>query len=1483
MFVHSTKHTCAQATTQPASRNHWWAISAFFLALFMATATLINPAVSTAQDQPPESNQQNADQEFQDNLRNGGGLTDEQKNIVSTAIDDISGGNLDSTAVNQLRDNLQFPGFSEFENISDAVGLEKFQDLINNDEFMANLGNAGLDPIASTINGNLDALNDATDIAGIGDAISQSFNSQSLMTEHTPSDLLASVMFSRSPDNTLDEQDLSLDELRRYPAANDENKRYGELTEPTGENYNPIGSQLGTYIDGIYRNQWLATKDQPNSFTGENWATRTIDDHTGGPDKVSRSAEGVVSEGAARVGELMQKIYEGSMAVVDFIISSIRSVNILYIFGLADREDPGNSDTNFVVNFVSTIFSGLGLNESSIVALQWMMFTAVVGIFTIILIWAFTRINRVGEVPRMSRVKNYFARIFVILGTIPIALMLTSTVDGMLVPMKDNAMEAEDHVNSRYILDSLDWAALTNMSLGPAGVSNFAMDDPSVYEPTTDQVYKLNTYMSNLVPNSTDEDALGKFNSGMLVNVGDYFAIISNLDSASGVPALTTPFASDITTRGTKQAPYQSQAYFLADLNKSEDTSESGDGGDSGGDSGGDDQASDGDQAADSVDGGDKADTGRKITIGGQEFNLGTGEMSASLLKWNRPETYIYGAVPAGAITTQHKEFGNYIYDESVSKQDWDPEEGKANKDVDEEKKPVLQGNAATIALWNRYAGVQDSVGGGMPSLSTQSVTFLLQSQLGNRSLAYKGFDTVASSAGSAKNTGVSGNEFYRFTVPASSDEAYVAKLGALSTQWIAGGIIAVVALFALLRSPILKALFMMVKGFFQALFTGNVAGLLTYALYFTAMRLSMMFVYVAISAGVTLASDLMSTFGVAEMAGATGELINEVTGPLDWEGLGGDTVSALGTVVVSILMAIALCIPVIKMPDYTKGKVGTKKVSAISVVVILPYLLADQCAGFIDRVARIVGHNTKLDRFYGSPKFMSPEDHKAENIANAGRAMNIAGNIATVVPGGGVVKAGAKLAKVAGGVAGKLAGKGKGKGVDLDPDNPDMPTVGDTTGSNRSGGVGDVASSVIGGTVGGTASNAFAQDGQDGQPGQDGTSGEDGSASGDSTVAGTVGNDFNATYGTGTGGTDVPGGTGDGTGGVNGPNGTVVGAYSYGERSDGESTTENANTTTEKTGEQSTDHATTEDSDTDTGHVQAMTVDEMRQMRNDPRKLSDILDDPRELEETIRRANESAESSENMAKLATDPGQKKTFTQNAGEFRNLADTLRKKADDRIGGLGSSAAGAALGGAVSAGAAKVSNLKVDADKADVNAKESTTKASTATTRASSATTKAAEAAKQQARDKAGRYTSAGGVGDRINLDKQVTGTRKAQWKAAGSTAMAAAKWPFTDASDLEKATSRWADEVVKGRENRGKPSGRSRIRNPWADSAPRGESSLSGRQYGHDRYGQMADNQNTQKLLQAVNKLSDQQGQMLRQSQSQHHASQEAWKRMRGK
>ena len=885
--------------------------------------------------------------------------------------------------------------------------------------------------------GRFDELANALINGNIGDLLDQfmpgtsaDLSLQESITPHTHSDLLASIILSSAADGeNVSEATVPFSEIERHPYAPGNNvATYGQLGSP-GANERPtnVGTQTANYVKGLFEYQWIVgMENRPED--GKNWWS-SLGDWLVGNDDGSQAAgtSNAFESILLGLGIFGATLYDAVAGGLEFLNGAFTQLNLANMFGLTDE---GNAADNFVTRWLQNLLDTVGVT-ASLGSIQFIAAGIIGTVFVFLLMKATVSSNR-GAIIRDRGLQTMGIRILTIAMSVPFAVIFTSTIDDVTSYGDGEALNQATAINDGLVLDTLSWAAATNLSFDPAGKSvgggyeNYAPQDGDVADLMSASRARLaREAMNDLEDSGGARDQLTAYASGDHATVNDYFNMLGNIPSIGVMPAAAT---NPVTSLG-RTVVYSENHPSLGDgrliFNPYFLTSRP-QGGETASDRGRNTDEDGSVEQSEETGNEGSAQTVRFATNwpGDNEFqcNTGAASMNCTLVQWNAPVTYIYGANNVKAAPPEHVARDNYIAG-SNSVQNRDP--ATADTPDAEENQVVLDANAVNIAIMNRLAGVENG------SMSTQSTAFLLQSRFSNDVLHYKAVNTSPTAASSgASGADMIGNAFARYTIPNTGPADKAGKIATVSTLWLTAGVVAIFALLALLRSPLLIAVWRMTTGLLSSLVTGNPAGVFKYALHYMALRLSFLFASAGILAGINFAKlvyQIFPTQGVNEaIAGGVGSEVDDASFGSGIFNIGANIVGATGSAVPAIAMvtmSIILCV-IVAWPMFTLNQNGQRRqVNLISLIVTLPFTMAESGSNSIDNLVARLGF--KVNRGgSGAIGVMSGKDHKARAKSGIAKAAGTAAAIGAPGIGGAIGTLGSRAAmKAAAGSGAKIIG----------------------------------------------------------------------------------------------------------------------------------------------------------------------------------------------------------------------------------------------------------------------------------------------------------------------------------------------------------------------------------------------------------------------------------------------------------------------------
>lgn len=792
--------------------------------------------------------------------------------------------------------------------------------------------------------------------------------------------LLPSIIYSRSQaSNSAGATVVSLADIEKYGVyveGTNNHQRYGFVTKQNKTQ--PEGTKLANYLLALYHYDYLVPV--PKDLNGGNpvstffnnvvrWATGTsVPEYT--PSSI-----------ALGMAAFFGSIYDAATSFLKLVFEGVKSLNWNFIFGFTKE----GQATGFIGSIIQTVSEKLGFSSGLLQALRYFIITIIFISFVIFVMVAMGARSR-------TRIRkgliNFVVRIVVIFVFIPVSGKFTDLIGEMASGITGD-FSTPSRVNSMFVLDTLDWAATTNLSLAPitnASPSTNTLDIfKGTYEPTFDNVQKLTQSVikrSEVAGLTTDKtsaaDLLNKVSSREVVSVNAYFARVSSAQSvgsssiaASNLPTNISSYRNPDGSDAKINIPFENiKPAFLSTKESSDDE--------------------EGSSSSDS-----------SLAIYKWQVNSGSKDSLVELdskakmvvepVRWYNLDTYIYGARLPDTMAKEHANYSNYINASGTSQLN-DPRSGKAASDA---LKDSLVANANIIALYNQYAGVAKITPGGDPSLSTQTVAFLLQSEYSNGSLTYRGYNTIASKTGETKNTGVNGNAFVRYTIPNSGDTDLISKVFSLLTLWMCSAVVAVYALIWVLKGPIISTLLITGKSFLKAAVTGDITAAIKFVAGDAAIKFSATFAAV----GTYMTLGIMGGIINAIQGLPTSYVNNNWVAKIPIVGDFISSVSALiGGMFICTLLTLALVWPIMRLNLGGRGK-GKKPLYAgfLGIFIMIPYILFEA----LDEYLEII-----YQRVYGKSRsrtFGAKLRNQADPIDQKKLAGNLAKNTATVAAKAGL------------------------------------------------------------------------------------------------------------------------------------------------------------------------------------------------------------------------------------------------------------------------------------------------------------------------------------------------------------------------------------------------------------------------------------------------------------------------------------------------
>lgn len=849
--------------------------------------------------------------------------------------------------------------------------------------------------------------------------------------------MLAHIYFSKTKASaTTNDLTLALNEIASWrdglSKANSESVAYyGHQTAPAN-NADDKNDRLAVLIRNLYKYDWISAKDSKDK-----------NDNGGLLGKV-KGFFGFLNNANLDVAMITSSAYLTLSEYIGKIFSWLGDFSIVNLLGFTGDND----------NWFARVIGQSGLGNKLFTPAANFMYTLFCGIGAIYLA---IKLRDGLKKSNFNKVRHWgwFMRALTILLTIPLSVKVFQLTSGAMNNIAVRAQENAATVNDSYFVDTLAWATAMNLDTSPiGGISDSDLEPTETNILRLNRAIRgrISGSMAEDADKAAGEDtkdtntdlqlglasAVYRYKKGEMATVEDYINGIASASSDAPYSARLMPEL----TQAYKVVAYGGEKtfktggirpYFLAtkgkeetaqpkkqeakkpkepdyDKIREEEVEKQKEKGKTDAEATqeaqkkveeakekyekdlakyeeeNDDADEDEDTSDDSS--GDKKKFGYNIQLAKSNGNTKQitltkdQKMVANPVMWNSPSTYIYGAQAVGSAAEEEVTKDNYILGKDT-KQTYNPEKGTDGK---------FGGNAAAIAMVNMNAGTSHGLPG---PLSTQSTAFLLQSTLKNDSLTYRGFNTTANKPGETKMVGSNGTEFLRYTMPAKDENDRNAKISKLNMQWTVSLVVAVVAIIAAIKTPLIGGIFQSMKGFFGGLFKGDVISLFQHLLWQICVSASLIFVEVGVLMGGTIGTMIIEMPFIGDIFG----FIQKIP-------------------IVGVAATFALIYGLFKVFTFKVIKTSGLELNMIEAIVVVPYLMIQGFTARMDRWRPLIYGRSGMRTGRGGGFGLSNDlNDKVNTAKNAGR--NAKSNLDAL----GTAAMGAVGGAVGAGVAKKVAG----------------------------------------------------------------------------------------------------------------------------------------------------------------------------------------------------------------------------------------------------------------------------------------------------------------------------------------------------------------------------------------------------------------------------------------------------------------------------
>lgn len=667
-------------------------------------------------------------------------------------------------------------------------------------------------------------------------------------------------------------------------------------------------------------------------------------------------------------------VFAMAFGLVQSVQQSIVNINPVNVFGLTDDSTSGvangmtpqyGADDGILGGTVKKLFADAGVDANLIRAFAGLALTIMIALFVMALISGLRNVSQ-GK-SAFSKAGQLGLRVLTILFATPFAVILISGLSTLSGNTFQAAYQSLGTVNDDLIVDSLQYAGLTNydVSLLPNGGDGGASD-----------VSKLNETLSKKAggtnPNDIGIEKLVGYVSGkQTFTVNDYLSYLS--DNSNNAVGRQQSSISGMSEQILGYGSHWNSTIKGRNLNQVYDFSQNG---------------------ADSNDEGNK-DVGKRINTdvskvdtsgdGSKKIDIPTTKDSeqptwfASLpsdklgsvtsVSLDNPRTYLYAANAAKDGSNEELNTNSYVWggkseQGSMAVHPWD---GSKLTKFDSDKDEPFVANMVARAYINANAGDNGN------NFTNQSMVFLLQSkpEFNDKhkvvSIRYKAANTGGTPGSESASTGTNTYKFARYVIPRAdqNDQSYlVGAYAKLNVTWVAAGWAALLGLLSLVTGVLVSSIVKVFKGYLRAQFTGDFFGLLDMSIYLVGATGSFMMFAISVILGSIIVSFFTSfiTILTTGITGAASGIQSAVGGVpvLGWISNGVSTL--MTTVLMAFLSLISVAILTYPIMKISVGGGESRTCNIVDLMITIPLSVAAMISDWL---------NAKKALFYGSDSGM--------------------------------------------------------------------------------------------------------------------------------------------------------------------------------------------------------------------------------------------------------------------------------------------------------------------------------------------------------------------------------------------------------------------------------------------------------------------------------------------------------------------------------
>lgn len=672
-------------------------------------------------------------------------------------------------------------------------------------------------------------------------------------------------------------------------------------------------------------------------------------------------------------------VFAMAFGLVQSVQQSIVNINPVNVFGLTDDSTSGvangmtpqyGADDGIFGGTVKKLFADAGVDANLIRAFAGLALTIMIALFVMALISGLRNVSQ-GK-SAFSKAGQLGLRVLTILFATPFAVVLISGLSTLSGNTFQAAYQSLGTINDDLIVDSLQYAGLTNYDVGllPNGGDGGASDVSALNE----TLAKLAKKAGGANPNDIGiEKLVGYVSGNQTFTVNDYLSYLSDTsnDAVGRKPGFMSGISNQILGYG---AHYNSTLDDLP-LDQIYDFSQNGT--DSNDEGNKDVKSRLGADGKAKVSDGENGDGSKKIymhtTSGADQtvfYSLPSDKLgSVTSVSLDNPRTYLYAANAAKDGSNEELNSNSYVWggkseQGSMAVHPWD---GSKLTKLDSDKDEPFVANMVARAYVNANAGDNGN------NFTNQSMVFLLQSkpEFNDKhdavSMMYKAANTGGTPGSESASTGTNTYKFARYVIPRANkdDQSYlVGAYAKLNVTWVAAGWAALLGLLSLVTGVLISSIVKVFKGYIRAQFTGDFFGLLDMSIYLVGATGSFMMFAISVILGSIVVSFFTSFIAILTtgITGAASGVQSAVGGiPIfGWVANGVSTI--MTTVLMAFLSLISVAILTYPIMKISVGGGESRTCNIVDLMITIPLSVAAMISDWL---------NAKKALFYGSDSGM--------------------------------------------------------------------------------------------------------------------------------------------------------------------------------------------------------------------------------------------------------------------------------------------------------------------------------------------------------------------------------------------------------------------------------------------------------------------------------------------------------------------------------